>query len=155
MTPTLNSQEGRCHCGAIGYSFQTELAPREWKLRACQCSFCRAHGALSASDPAGSIAFHEYRSGALERYRFGLRTADFLLCGKCGVYIGALIATPHGRFGIVNVTALRPLPADLAAPTAMDYGDETSEDRIARREERWTPVIAPPFRPPPAGGGRT
>ena len=141
MNATPINHEGRCHCGAIGFSFRTRLAPREWNVRACQCSFCRAHGALSASDPSGAIEFHELQSGALERYRFGLRTADFLLFRRCGVYIGALIETPGGRFGIVNVNALRPLPADLPAPGAMDYGEETSEQRIGRREQRWTPVV--------------
>jgi hypothetical protein len=139
MTPTP-SYEARCHCGAIGYSFHTRLAPPEWILRACQCGFCRAHVALSGSDPAGTIEFHEHRSGALERYRFGLRTADFLLCRRCGDYIGALIGTRRGRFGIVNVNALRPLPDGLPAPIAVDYGEETSEQRVARREQRWTPV---------------
>src|SRR5687767_2425818 len=122
----MTGYEGSCHCGAIGYTFHTRIAPQKWTLRACQCSFCRAHVALSASDPSGAIEFHERESGVLERYRFGLRTADFLLCRRCGVYIGALIETPRGRYGIVNVHALRPLPVGLGAPAAMDYGEEDS-----------------------------
>lgn len=136
----MTGYEGRCHCGAIGYTFHTRIAPQEWTLRACQCSFCRAHAALSASDPAGAIEFHEREGGVLERYRFGLRTADFLLCRKCGVYIGAMIETSRGRYGIVNVHALRPLPTGLGAPAAMDYSAEDSGGRIARRERLWTPV---------------
>ena len=142
MNPTSTQYEGSCHCGAIGYTFHTRIAPRQWTLRACQCSFCRVHVALSASDPAGAIEFHERETAALERYRFGLRTADFLLCRKCGVYIGALIETPRGRYGIVNVHALRPAPAGLGAPAVMDYGAEDSGQRISRREQHWTPVTA-------------
>ena len=138
----MTSYEGRCHCGAIGYTFHTRVAPPAWTLRACQCSFCRAHAALSASDPAGAIEFHERESGALERYRFGLRTAEFLLCRKCGVYIGALIETPRGHYGIVNVRAMHPAPTGLCEPAAMDYGAENSGQRTARRELYWTPVTA-------------
>jgi len=31
---------------------------------------------------------------AVVRYRFGLRITDFLLCSRCGVFIGAQITTP-------------------------------------------------------------
>ena len=133
---------GSCHCGAIGLSFRTQVAPSAWRIRACQCAFCRAHGALTTSDPAGSIEFHEHRRGMLQRYRFGLRTADFLLCRSCGVYVGAEIVADAQRFGIVNVNALCPRPQGLSPATPMDYGAETLEQRIARRRARWSPVVA-------------
>jgi hypothetical protein len=40
--------QGECHCGAIGYTYRTELAPEQWPIRSCQCSFCRMHGELLA-----------------------------------------------------------------------------------------------------------
>ena len=52
-----SSFEGRCHCGAIGFSFRTAKTPDQWPLRACQCRFCRGHGAQTTSDPDGSVAF--------------------------------------------------------------------------------------------------
>jgi hypothetical protein len=136
----MPSHEGACHCGAIGFRFETALEPSRWSVRACLCRFCRAHAALSCSDPRGSLAFVESRAGALERYRFGLKTADFLLCRRCGVYIGAAIETPAGRFGIVNTRALRDPPADLPAPQPMDYEGEDVAARNARRAARWTPL---------------
>jgi hypothetical protein len=136
----MTSYAGRCHCGAIGFTFTTALAPSRWSVRACQCAFCRAHAALSASDPAGAVRFEAARPESLVRYRFGLRTADFLLCRECGVYIGAVMARGEQRFGIVNVNALAPIPADLAAPSAMTYDGETAEGRGRRREERWSPA---------------
>lgn len=116
------------------------MPPGEWSVRACQCTFCRAHAALSTSDSSGSVRFFEHSVGALNRYRFGQRTADFLTCRNCGVYLGAVIDTARGRFGIINVNALRRIPAGLPAPVPMDYENETLEQRIARREERWTPA---------------
>jgi hypothetical protein len=134
--------DGSCHCGAVGFSYRTGQVPSAWSLRACQCSFCRAHAALSTSDRSGQVEFRESVSGALNRYRFGQRTAEFLLCRECGVYIGALMETPRGRFGIVNVNALRPVPSELAPAVPMDYGSESREQRIARREQRWSPVVS-------------
>ena len=136
----MTNYEARCHCGAIGYTFHTNLAPPAWTLRACQCSFCRAHATLTASDPSGAIAFHEHEIGTLERYRFGLRTADFLLCRRCGVYIGAEIETPRGRYGIVNLRAIQPLPSGLKEPAAVNDDAEDTGQRVARREQLWTPV---------------
>lgn len=131
---------GSCHCEAIGFVYRTEQDPSDWSVRACQCTFCRAHGARSTSDPAGSIEFTARNSELLNLYRFGQGITDFLICRRCGVYIGAFIETGQGRFGIVNVNALRPIPSDFPAPAAMEYGSETREDRVARREQRWSPV---------------
>jgi len=76
----------------------------------------------------------------LNRYRFGLRTADFLLCRECGVYIGALIETDRGQFGIINTHALLQSPESLAAMEPMTYDTEDVAGRVSRREERWTPA---------------
>ena len=132
--------QGSCHCGALRFSFGTALPVARWSIRACQCGFCRAHGALTTSDPAGRLAFHMEGPGTLRRYRFDLRTADFLVCGHCGVYLGAQIETPRGAFGIVNVRAIAPAPSELPDPAPADYGSENETARIERREKRWTPL---------------
>ena len=136
--------EGRCHCGAIGYRYTCTTSPAEWAIRACQCRFCRVHDALSTSDPAGRIAFEASDPGQLQRYRFGLKTADFLLCRRCGVYIGAIIKTPKGRFGIINTHALVDPHPELAAREAVSYDGEDTSGRVARREQRWSRVTAFP-----------
>ena len=108
-------------------------------MRACQCSFCRKHDALSTSDPAGQIHFEASESGKLRCYRFGLKTADFLTCVECGVYIGAVINTEKGCWGIINTHALSNVPENIAAVAPMNYEEEGTENRMARREDRWTP----------------
>lgn len=141
LGPVLPTEfEGSCHCGSIGFRYQTAIAPEHWSIRACQCNFCRAHDALSASDAAGSLEFTASDPDFLSRYRFGLRTADFLLCRKCGVYIGALIDTDQGQFGIINTHALVDAPDRLAATELMRYGTEDVAGRVSRRETRWTPA---------------
>ena len=132
--------EGACHCGAISYVYRTALPVSRWQVRACQCSFCRTHAALTTSDPAGSVEFQFARPEALHAYRFALKSADFLLCRNCGTYLAARIATPRGSYAVVNLRALRaPLP-ELPAAQAMVYDAESLDARIARRETRWTPA---------------
>jgi hypothetical protein len=129
-----------CHCGALLVSYRTALPPSAWSMRACQCSFCRRHGALTTSDPAGLIAFKCPDPLLLQRYRFGGHGADFLICRACGVYVGAQISSEGERFGILNAPTLMRMPPDLPSATAMTYDDETPESRLRRRRARWTPI---------------
>lgn len=134
--------EGGCHCGNLGYVFEASDSLAALGLRACMCSFCRAHGARNTSDPNGTMKLDVRVAGDLVRYRFGLRTADFLLCAKCGVYIGALL--PDGTKGwfTVNVNTFRE-PPPLDVPIAShDFDSEDTSGRIDRRKTKWTPVIA-------------
>lgn len=143
MTSPLRTFEGSCHCGALGFSFETSLPVTQWSVRACQCGFCRARDAMTTSDPAGRLTFQVNEAHALQRYRFGLKTADFLLCNRCGVYVGAQIQTEHGAFGTINTRALTSVPEGLPTAAAADYGAESVSERIARRERRWTPLARP------------
>jgi len=131
--------EGGCHCRALVFVYCTSLPVEQWSVRACQCRFCLAHGALTTSDPAGSLELIARDPDALLRYRFGLGTADFLICSRCGVYIGAQMRTEEGAFGICNVRAMLPIPTGVPSPLAMDYGSENVPERQARRTRRWTP----------------
>jgi hypothetical protein len=144
MNTNVREFRGACHCGAIGFTYRTAIAPADWQPRACQCAFCRAHATLTVSDPAGSLAFEARDPDALSKYRFGQRTADFLLCGRCGVYIGAVISTERGDFGIINARALTSLTEALPDPVAMTYEGEQIRERMERRLERWTPVTRVP-----------
>jgi len=134
----------RCHCGLLSARYRTAIAPAEWPLRACQCSFCRAHGAIATSDPQGSLEFHSADPAQLLRYRFGGRTADFLICSKCGTFVGVEIESDKGRFGVLNALTLRP-GIDLSAAAPVDFGSESPEARRLRREARWTPLTARSF----------
>jgi hypothetical protein len=135
------SYEGRCHCGALGFSYTTDLPANAWAVRACQCSFCRVHGARCASDPNGSVRFHIAKPDALVRYSFALRTAEFLLCGICGAYLAAVLSARRGRFATVNLNTLTRAIPELPSAEPVSYESESREQRVARRESRWTPVL--------------
>lgn len=136
------SYVGGCHCGALEFRYDTAILTTVWSVRACQCSFCRAHAALSTSDPAGSLVFQASETGNLQRYRFRSGVTDFLICRDCGVYVGASCSDATGRFGVINLRALKPMPDDLPTPTAMHYESESPGDRLSRRAARWTPLRA-------------
>ena len=141
----METYRGACHCSSIGFEYRTGAAPSDWSIRACQCAFCRAHDALSTSDPEGELRFEAAALEHLQRYRFALKTADFLLCRNCGVYIGAVIQTPNGDFGIVNTHALTAKPDNLADVAPISYDQEQKTGRVSRRESRWTPVSEVPW----------
>ena len=142
---TRSQYDGACHCGAIRFRLTTDVDPADWSIRACQCRFCRLHDALSTSDPAGRLEFSATRPERLQRYRFALKTADFLLCRECGVYIGAVIETPDGRFGIINTHTLTEQPDNIAEVQPISYDSEDTGGRVSRREGRWTPVTGVPW----------
>jgi hypothetical protein len=129
--------EGRCHCGAVHAALETALDPDVIQVRACQCDFCRSHGARTVSDPQGKLSFR-FREDAVNRYRFATRSADFLICRTCGAYVGAIIA--EDQVGVINAAGLG---IDLFALRAADpvrYDSESPEDKRARRRKRWAPV---------------
>ena len=90
------------------------------------------------------------------RYRFGLDTAEFLVCRRCGVYIGAYGAGPPGNgFATLNLNALRTPVEGIPATTPTDYDSEDREGRIRRREQRWTPGDEAALNAAPLGFRRT
>lgn len=131
---------GLCHCGAVGFLYRTAMAPEGWPIRACQCTFCRAHGALSTSDPEGSLQFVEHIPNALHRYRFGQKTADFLLCSDCGMYLGAMMRSESTALGVINVRMLYSPLDRLREPERISYDNEGLAERRFRRASRWTPI---------------
>jgi hypothetical protein len=133
---------GHCHCGALGFEYRTAVDPAGWSVRACQCSYCRAHGAVYTSDPVGSLRFTHRDPTQLSRYRFGHQTADFIFCGRCGGYLGAVTQTEtDGRvLAVINIRAMDPRPAGLPEAQPISYDGETSDTRESRRSVRWTPV---------------
>ncbi|MBV9420354.1 MAG: aldehyde-activating protein [Alphaproteobacteria bacterium] len=137
---TKHDIAGGCHCGNVTYVFETTKPLDALGLRACQCTFCRAHGARTTSDPDGAFRLKVADASQLQRYRFGLKTADFLICKTCGAFIGALMEEQGRRYITVNANTFQPPPAYTIAGSANDFSAEDTSGRIARRAAKWTPV---------------
>lgn len=127
---------GTCHCGNLSYELTTRTPPGEIRARACDCRFCRVHGALNWSDPDGSVVIRIAHEQNLQRYRFALRTADFYVCRTCGAYLGAVLTDDEDAWSTVN---LRLSELSVEQETA-SYGTEDTTQRIERRKRVWTPT---------------
>ena len=137
----IRTYSGQCHCGAVKVEHISAIAPAAAEIRECQCSFCRMHGARAVSDPNGRLRFSELRPGALQHYRFGLATADFLVCSQCGVYVGCVLTDGDDSVGIVNIRTLEDNALFTSQPIAADYDGEQKSDRVTRRLTNWTPAV--------------
>jgi hypothetical protein len=136
----MNIHHGGCHCGNIRLTFATMIEPGQTEIRACQCSFCVKHGSRAAADPQGKLTISVEDTARLQKYAFGLRTAEYLICRDCGVYVAALTLGDSDRRAIVIVNALDERELFNREPVAVDYSAESKDERLTRRRARWTPV---------------
>lgn len=132
---------GGCHCGNLRVHLRLTLPPAEAALRSCRCSFCRAHATRTVSDPNGMLEVWADDWSEVQPYRFGSRTADYLVCRRCGVYIGAVCETPAGMRAVVNTNSLAERALFTQDPARPDHDGEETAARLARRAANWTPAV--------------
>ena len=126
---------GACHCGAVRAEYETQAPVR---LRQDGCGFCSSRGVKSASDANGALRI--WSDKKLTRYRFGHKTADFLICPACGTYVATFMDSPRGPIGVANVVGLN-IPELKDEPVDFNTLDgESVEGRLERRLSRWTPL---------------
>jgi hypothetical protein len=58
------------------------------------------------TDPAGKIEVTLRAPAEVSRYRFALRTADFLVCRTCGVYVAAVCTVDGAACASLNANVL-------------------------------------------------
>jgi hypothetical protein len=127
---------GQCHCGAVRVEIEGVEA-KDLPLRACQCGFCRRHGALSTSHPDATITF---AGSQLIHYRFGQRRSDYLICASCGCYVGAETEIDGARYAILNVRGVDLPGFEGREAEPMTYDAESLEERTTRRKAKWSPA---------------
>jgi hypothetical protein len=132
---------GGCHCGNLRVALRLTESPGTVRLRACGCSFCRGHATRTVSDPRGRAEIRATDWSMVEFYRFGTATADFLICRRCGIYIGAICDAPGDTRAVINTNCLDDRADFAQSPAATDHDGETIEARMARRAANWTPAV--------------
>ncbi len=128
--------EGGCHCGAITLTFSTALTPGTTAPRACDCGFCRAHGAAWVSDAAAQLVIHAHRPDRLRRYRQGAQAAQFLLCGDCGVLVAVVFEEANHTWAAVNSGCLQARDA-FAPAVPVSPQTLTPDEKTARWRQLW------------------
>ena len=132
---------GGCHCANIRVHLRLTKPPKETPVRACTCSFCRSHNPRMISDPEGLLEVQADDWSLVERYQFGTRTCDFLICRRGGVFIAAVAEMTGGVRAVVNVNCLNDRARFIAAPTMHEFQGETIDSRLSRRASNWMPAI--------------
>ena len=136
----MSEHRGGCHCGNLRLTLRLSQAPADTRVRACGCSFCRAHNTRTTSDPNGSVDIDAADWSLVEPYRFGTRTAEFLICKRCGVYIGAIGETSAGTRAVINTNCLDNRAAFTQRIDPVDHDGEATGDWLARRAANWMPA---------------
>jgi hypothetical protein len=131
---------GGCHCKRVRVEFTTHREPGATNPRACDCSFCKKHGAAYISDPAGQLRILVGDPSALRSYRQGSETAEFRLCSECGVLVAVTFEHAGRLYGAVNVACLDGDPglgtSIPASPQSLSPGQ-----KVARWLQVWVPDV--------------
>ena len=132
---------GGCHCGNIHVLLRLSKLPQDNPLRTCTCSFCRSHQPRMISDPAGLLDISADDWSRVELYRFGTRTADFLICRRCGVFVAAISDLETAPCAVVNVNCLDDRDRFTAPSTMHEFQGETLDTSTSRRAANWMPAV--------------
>jgi hypothetical protein len=135
----IHRYQGSCHCGAIRAVLEATKPADELEVRACQCGFCTRHGAMTVSDPAGRARF-DIEPGGLIKYQFATRTGTSLICARCGMYAGVVLAQGGQAWSVLNVRGLAIAAFTGRRASPVVYDGETPLARVARRKAKWTPT---------------
>lgn len=73
-------------------------------------------------------------------YRFGHETADFHVCGICGIVPIATSAIDESLYAVVNVNTFEDVEPEEFERAATNFDGEETSGRLARRKRNWTPT---------------
>jgi hypothetical protein len=152
---------GGCHCGSIEFSAELSREPSSYHPRACDCDFCRKHGAAYVSDPSGRLRIKLTSQSAVSRYRQGSGAAECLICTTCGVLVVVLYRADQVTYGAINARAANGLahrspglahgspglahgssgPAAFGDPTSVSPKMLSATQKVDRWQDIWFPHV--------------
>ena len=121
---------GGCHCGRIALEMTLSKPVSAFTPRACDCSFCRKHGAAWLSDARGALRVR-FRGDPVV-YRQGSAQAEFIACAHCAVLVMVRYEHEGHVHAAVNVRAL-----DDAASFAAEQSASPQKLASDEKRERW------------------
>jgi hypothetical protein len=132
----MHKANGGCHCGNIRVELELTRAPSTYIPRACDCDFCRKHGAAYVSDARGSVLIRIKDPGNSGKYRQGSGQAEFLLCRSCGVLVGVLHSVASRLYATINVNATD-VRADFGTEQTASPKNLSANEKTQRWQEIW------------------
>jgi hypothetical protein len=116
----LEAYKGSCHCGAVRFEAELDLAQPTFR---CNCSICRRNRFwVAAAKPEN---FRLVSGGEmLTEYRFNTKKNQHFFCRVCGVRaFGVGNETPIGKMYGVNIGCLEGLSEERLSKLPITYVD--------------------------------
>ena len=116
----LTTYRGSCHCGAVRFEADLDLAQPTFR---CNCSICRRtrFWAAVAREESFRLLAGQHK---LTKYLFNTKKNEHWFCSQCGVRaFGIGTETPIGRMVGVNVGCLEDVADDVLAAVPITYVD--------------------------------
>lgn len=126
--------EGSCHCGNLAVAAALTHEPVYYQPRACDCDFCRKHGASYLSDPAGRLHVVVRDENAITRYQQGSEQAEMIFCAHCGVLVGVSYRLGERLFAAVNS---RIFSETFGLATTVSPKKLGAQEKPSRWQELW------------------
>ena len=121
----LKTYRGSCHCGAVRFEAELDLAQSSYR---CNCSICRRTRfwpAVAAPEGFRLVSGEQ----ELTRYVFGTGRNHHYFCRHCGVRpFGVGNDTPIGRMYGVNLGCLEDVSEEELAAIPITYVDGRSDN---------------------------
>lgn len=116
----LKTYQGSCHCGAVRFEADLDLAQGSFR---CNCSICRRNrfwAAVAKEDGVRLVSGEEL----LTEYRFNSKKNQHFFCKVCGVRpFGVGNETPIGKMYGVNIGCLEGVTEEELSSIPITYVD--------------------------------
>jgi hypothetical protein len=137
MRRELTGIEGACHCENIRFVLRWPKSEAEIPVRKCGCTFCQKHAGAWTSHPDSELLAKIEKPSSISKYNFGTKTADFFVCGRCGVVPFVISEIDSNEYAVVNVNTFKNAGNFSFSSTPTNFDGEGTDDRLERRKRNW------------------